>query len=348
MKTNRENIYDIAERAGVSIATVSRVMANHKNVSEKSRQKVMAAIAQSGYQPAYMTRRAEIAPKNALGIMVPTFAHSYFAQVLDEAEDEARKHGFSIFPQRIVAEPEANRRMVDRMLEARLKGVIFVGGITESRQTQLIAEIQRFQASIPVVAISPPVEGLNCIYLCNDLAGITAQAVRHLQMLGHKRIAYIGGGSQVISSGERGRGFLQEIEALKLPHNDYQHEAGFTPEDGELAILRLYSATDPALRPTALLAFNDMVALGALHQLGRMGIKVPEDVALIGCDNQFYSAYTSPTLTTLDLHISEHSRCAVKLLIGEMESPATPFTQVREPSLVIRESCGVKLGVRVM
>lgn len=345
-QTRNVNIYDIAQEAGVSIATVSRVLSNHPNVSEKSRAKVTAVIEKRQFRPAYMTRQAEAASKATLGIILPQFMHSYFAQVLDESEDEARRHGFSILPQRLVSDPAANKNMVDRMLDARLKGVIYVGGITESKQGELVSDLIRLRAAIPMVAISPPVPGLNCIYLCNDLAGITAQAVRHLQMLGHKRIAYIGGGSQIVASGERGRGFLEEIQALKLPQGDYQHEAGFNPEDGELAILRLYANATAKNRPTALLAFNDMVALGALRQLNRMGLKVPEDVALIGCDNQFFSAYTTPPLTTLDLHISEHSRCAVKLLLGEMESPATPFTQVREPTLVIRESCGVKLGVR--
>jgi DNA-binding LacI/PurR family transcriptional regulator len=346
MKENRRNIYDIAAEAGVSIATVSRVMANHPHVSAGSRAKVMEVIKKNHYQPGYRFCQNQMEHQNALGVIVPAYMHSYFAQVLDEAEDEARQHGFSLFPQRIVSDALANTQMIGRMIASRLKGVIYVGGITESKRNALITDLIRLQAALPVVAISPPVSGLNCIYLCNDLADITAQAVRHLQMLGHKRFAYIGGGSQIRSSGERGRGFLEEIEALKLPQGDYQHEAGFNPEDGELAVLRLYSNTTPASRPTALLAFNDMVALGALRQLNRMGLRVPEDVAVIGCDNQFFSAYTHPPMTTLDLHISEHSRCAVKLLIGEMESPATPFTQVREPSLIIRESCGVKLGVR--
>jgi len=131
-----------------------------------------------------------------------------------------------------------------------------------------------------------------------------------------------------------------------VPETPYHHEPGYTPEAGELAVLKMLSRLERAAWPTALVAINDMVALGALRQLHRMELRVPYDMAIVGCDNQFFSALTTPPLTTIDLQAAEHARTAVQVLLGEQKQASPPFTQVREATLIVRESCGVNLGRR--
>lgn len=128
---------------------------------------------------------------------------------------------------------------------------------------------------------------------------------------------------------------------------DNRTETGFTPQAGELCVTKLFSRLSAKERPTALIAINDLVALGALHQLHRLGLRVPEDVALIGCDNQFFTPFLDPPLTTVDLHPYDHGICAVSELAA-IHSGSEPlaFSQIRECSLIVRESCGAALGTR--
>jgi len=203
------------------------------------------------------------------------------------------------------------------------------------------------QKYMPVVVLNPPIEGFACTYLYNDLASAMRHAMRHLQALGHRRIAFLGGSSEISTSGIRGRLFLEEVAAHNLmPEARYHHEAGYTSEAGELAVLKMLSQLERSAWPTALIAINDLVALGALRQLHRMELRVPDDMAIIGCDNQFFSALVTPPLTTIDLQATEHARTAVQVLLSEQKQTSPPFIQVREATLIVRESCGVQLGRR--
>ena len=137
------------------------------------------------------------------------------------------------------------------------------------------------------------------------------------------------------------------MERLGLPADlEISTDAGFTPQAGELCVNRLLSATPEPDRPTALIAINDLVALGALRQLQRMGLRVPRDMALIGCDNQFFTPFLDPPLTTVDLHPFDHGVSAVEELIGALRGGTAIYSQIRECSLIVRESCGALLGPR--
>ena len=137
------------------------------------------------------------------------------------------------------------------------------------------------------------------------------------------------------------------MERLGLPADrEISSDAGFTPQAGEFCVNRLLSGLPRKEWPTAIIAINDLVALGALRQLHRMGIRVPEDMALIGCDNQFFTPYLSPPLTTVDLHPFDHGVSAIEELIGALKGDVHAYSQIRECSLIVRESCGALLGVR--
>lgn len=120
--------------------------------------------------------------------------------------------------------------------------------------------------------------------------------------------------------------------------------AGESALEGEACVTSLFAQLGGRARPTALVAFNDLVALGSLRQIKRMGLRVPEDVALVGCDNQFFAPYADPPLTTLDLHIEETSRLAMNLLVSAQTANLDGFAQYFEPTLIVRESCGFMTG----
>lgn len=340
-------IYDVAREAGVSIATVSRALSGRPHVSAKALASVQAAAERLHFRPNALARELGKGEGRTLGILLPEVTQPYYAALYTAADDEARENGYSTIlhrlPQRTLYQPHA----LDALIESRLAGILFLGGMVEGVREEVRALLDHLQRLMPVVAICSPMEEMNCICLHNDMASCTRKAVRHLYMLGHRRIAYLGGENDLTDSGGRGVGFLEESRALGLPEDSSRlHEGGYTPEAGEMAVLKILSSTEASGWPTALIAINDLVALGALKQLRRMGLRVPEDMAVIGCDNQFFSAYTDPPLTTIDLHPAEHARSAMQELLNACKTQTAPFVQTRETTMIIRESCGAPLGPR--
>ncbi|MDD3334797.1 MAG: LacI family DNA-binding transcriptional regulator [Eubacteriales bacterium] len=342
-------IYDIAKEAGVSTATVTRVMSGHASVRPSTREKVQAVIDLHGYTPSAIAQDLENGKNKTIGIILPEIINPYFAQLFNAADDEARQSGYSVWLNQLPSYERVEDSLVDDLIRRRLDGAFFMGGIWETQRPGLMEAINRLGQYMPIVALCPPQANLNCICLYNDLTSCVRHAVRHLHVLGHRRIAFIGGSLQVGGSGARGQGFLDELRALGLPDDPaYHHEGGFDAESGERAVQRLLSGLEKSRWPTALVAFNDLVALGAIKQLKQIGLKLPEDMAIIGCDNQFFCTYTDPPLTSMDLHPEEHARSAIRELLSAKDHNTPPFNLMRDATLVVRESCGAKLGYRKM
>ncbi|MEG0902239.1 MAG: LacI family DNA-binding transcriptional regulator, partial [Clostridia bacterium] len=312
-----------------------------------TRERVQAVIARHNYTPSSIARELERGQNKTIAVILPEVINPYFAQLFSAADDEARKNGYAVWLYQLPSNEAVEDSVVEDLIRRRLEGAFFVGGIWEAARPGLMDALKRLGQYMPIVAICPPMTNLSCICLYNDLVTCVQHAVRHLHVLGHRRIAFIGGSLQVGGSGARGQGFLAELRALGLPDDPaYHHEGGFDAESGERAVQRLLSGLERGRWPTALIAFNDLVALGAMKQLKQMGLKLPDEMAIIGCDNQFFCPYTDPPLTSMDLHPDEHARSAIRELISAKENDTTPFTLMRDATLVVRESCGAKLGYR--
>lgn len=345
MPQKRATIYDIAREAGVSAATVTRVLKGSSSVQEKTRARVQEVIDAHGYAPSTVARNLGSGNTKTLGIILPGIRNPYFAALASAADEEARLHGYSIWLYQLPREGELSARVVESLIARRLSGAFFIGGIHDVDRPDLRELLARLGKYMPIVAICPPREDLGFVCMYNDLDGAMRQAVRHLHLLGHRRLAMIGGARNIADSGARAVSFLDELSRLNLPLPPaYGHLGGDTAEDGMREIHRLMTVLTPESRPTAVIAYNDLVALGALHQLRQMGVRVPEDMAVIGCDNQFFCPYTAPPLTTIDMQTEEHARSAIRELLAASENRSAAI--VRDAVLVIRESCGAGLGWR--
>ncbi len=342
-------IYDIAKEAGVSAATVSRVLSGYQNVSPPTRERVTAIIDKYQFRPSSFARGMFQQAFRMLGFILPSIENPYYAALFTAAHEEARKANYSVLVYRTSTTESIDEATVGQLIAQRLDGVLLLGGIVESHQPHgdLLVSLTLLQRHIPLVTICPPIAGLDCINFHSDLSSSVRQSVRHLHALGHHRIAFLGGSYQSRSASERELGFLDEMRKMDLSTAYYQ-EAGHTPEAGELGVARLLAPISKEDQPTAIIAINDLVALGAMRQLKRMGLSIPQDMAIIGCDNQFFCPYTDPPLTTVDLRPAELGRVAVHQLLSEVEKRVEDlaFTQVKESTLIIRESCGAKLGRR--
>ena len=341
-------ILDVAARAGVSVATVSRVLSGG-SASQAARRKVEEAVRLLGYRPLSAARKTETAASvPSLALVLTDLTNPYYASLSAGAEQAAREAGYPL----IVYKAEANRwgedTIADRVLRLPAAGAVLVGtavetGTPEEIRRRLCTIAQR----IPIVTIGPRVEGVNCVNITSDLSVSVRKSIAHLVNLGHRRISFIGGSGGTRSSSARRRAYYEEMRRLSLtPDEEIGTEAGFTCQAGEFCVNRLFTDRKADARPTALIAINDLVALGALRQLQRMGLRVPEDAALIGCDNQFFTPFLNPPLTTVDLHPFDHGVTAVEELIGFIRGGGGSYSQIRECSLIVRESCGAALGYR--
>ena len=346
MEQRAVTISDVARAAGVSVATVSRVLSGG-GASAAAREKVEAAAREVGYRRPDAQKKAA-GPAHALALVLSTLTNPYYSMLCAGAEQAARQAGWPLVVYQAEFGRGAEERELERVLELPVCGAVLVGAPMEQGDTDGIRKrLCRIAQAMPIVTIGPRVEGVSCVNITSDLSLSVRKSLAHLVALGHRRIAFIGGVGDMRSSSARRRAYFMEMERLGLPtFGETVTDTGHTPQGGELSVNRLFSGAVPDKRPTALLAINDLVALGAMRQLQRMGLRVPEDVALIGCDNQFFTPYLNPPLTTVDLHPFDHGVSAIEELIGCLKGGGGSYSQIRECSLIVRESCGALLGVR--
>lgn len=343
MREKDITIHDVAREAGVSIATVSRALSGG-SVSAEAREKVEAAIRTVGY-----TVPDGKGNSRAIALVISSQTNPYYASMCQGATEEATRAGYlPVF----YSYPEGARcsQAVSDLLANRPAGVLLAGWMVENNEgmDQTRTALQRIQQAMPLVAIGPPIDGLECPRLTSDPSQCVRKSVAHLAMLGHRRVAFVGGDRTARFSNIRENTYLEEVERLGLVSRpDYVRLTGCTPPAGELGINMLLGGLERKDYPTAIFCINDMTALGALRQLHRMGLRVPEDMAVVGCDNTFFGQYLTPSLTSVDLHPKAHGRVAMAELIAMIQGGrAMSFNDSVEASLVVRESCGAHLGVR--
>jgi DNA-binding LacI/PurR family transcriptional regulator len=340
MSIGNLTILDIAREAGVSPATVSRVLAGHPHVSPKTRQAVQLVIDKYNFKPNGNAKGLLQGQTHLLGVIMPDITHPYYASIFSAAQDEANRQGYTVLLHRLAYNAMITDDFIDQLIERRLDGVLLSGGFIESTNpSDLPRVLTRLQQYMPIVTICPPIPGLSCVNIYTDLHGGVAKAVRHLAALGHRHLAFLGATGETRSVGEREQGFYAETRRLGL-RATVRHDSIHTPEQGEIATRALLEGLPRVQWPTALIAVNDLMALGALKELRRMGLSVPGDMAVVGCDNQFFSAYTDPPLTTIEVDTEGHGRSALAELLRARAEGAMPFTLVREATLVVRGSCG--------
>lgn len=343
MREKEITIHDVAREAGVSIATVSRAISGG-SVSAAAREKVEAAIRATGY----VTGPGKVNSR-VIALVISSPTNPYYASMYEGATAEAAMAGYlPVF----YSYPEGTRceQMAEDLLATRPAGVLLAGWSVERGENteQTRACLQRIQQAMPLVAIGPPIPGLECARLTSDPSQCVRKSISHLAMLGHKRIAFIGGDRTARFSNVRETTYYEEAQRLGLTiRPEYTKLTGVTAPAGELGINMLLGGLDRKDYPTAVFCINDLVALGAMRQLHRLGMKVPEDMAVVGCDNTFFAQYLTPSLTTVDLHPKAHGKAAVAELIESIQGGRViSFNDSVEASLVVRESCGAYLGVR--
>lgn len=338
---------DIADAAGVSQSTVSRVLTGAPNaipINPATRERILEVARQMRYRPNPLARGLRGAKTMLLGVIVREITDPFFSGCIDAISTEANRRGYNVVLGH--AHGRTDEAIALRaILETRHCDAILLLGDT-SDQPRLLEELR--DANFPVVALwqgMASMSGISVIDVDNRF-GIDA-LMDHLLGLGHRKIAFIGGafvGGRLIGDiGERRVAFLERLaaEGLELPEG-FVCDAPNTFAGGLSSLTALMALPD---RPTAVIATTDVLAVGALHAAGHLGLKVPEDVTVVGFDDLPMAEYTTPSLTTICMPIAQMAAAGVGAAVDEDHDRESVILQVLKPNLVIRESSGpVRIG----
>ncbi len=313
--TGRPKIGDVAALAGVSLGAVSAVLNEKGRLSEETRQRVREAIQQLGYRPDLYASNLARRQTSLFGVIVSNLQNPFFAETAQAVEDEARKHGFQISLMATNFSPEQHRAAVQQLLQARLAGLAVLTSEHDNTARDLV-----INSGVRAVLLDAGRPEGHCSVLRVDASGGMRSAVEHLIALGHRELLYVrnsqkAGGPPLRSHRLRDRGFAAAVRsssASKLrTHTVDVHGPG--ADAGEKAIADAWGK----LAFTAVIATTDMVAMGVYRALQDRGVRVPQDVSVIGFDNAYFSRFLSPPLTTVDVPRSEMSRIVVQSLMQE-------------------------------
>ncbi|WP_408893594.1 LacI family DNA-binding transcriptional regulator [Paenibacillus taichungensis] len=330
----KATIYDIAREAGVSIATVSQVINGKGKISEKRRAEIMEIMERLHYQPSAIAAALTGKQTYTLGLLVPDISNPYFAELARAVEDRSRQLGYSVVICSTDNKDERVERYLNLLQQKRVDGMMIGTGIDNA---EILSPL--LQQSIPVALIARhmPSLSVHTVAIDDRLGG--GLAAQHLLELGHIHVAVLSESFKVSSSQERVRGFREVLEKAGLSlEADQVRESSADLGSAKKEALVLLTEKN---RATGIFCCNDMQAIGALQAAKELGLRVPEDVSIIGFDNTILASVTSPPLTTIAQPIEDLGRRAVDLLIDELKNEEnSPQKIVLKPELVIRDSTG--------
>lgn len=325
------NIRQVAEQARVSTATVSRVLNGTAPVSEKITERVQAAIKKLNFYPNTHARTLGSGKSRMYGLIISDITNPFFSELVKEFENIAVAHGLEVVVGNTDYNLERMETCVRRMLERKVDGV----AIMTSEMAPGLGDIFS-QRGIPIVFLDNGRVGLRSSNIQLDFDGAVDLAIQHLSLLGHTRIAFISGPDELKSAQMRYQAFRNSMRQQKLPFvASLVRPGGGRPAGGRTAMLELLQLPSP---PTAVLAVNDVTAVGAISAIFQSGLRVPEDISVIGCDDTELSSFTHPPLTTIHVSRSDLATCAFMALFGVSQRGETGRAYKLDTTLVLRQS----------
>ena len=325
-------IKDVAREAGVSTATVSHVINKTRFVSEATRAKVLRAIEGCNYYPNANARSLASGRSNTLGLLISDISNPFFPELVKSIETVAFEKGHDVILANTDYDDERTLNNVRRFIERKVAGVALM---TSELDQGLIDELAR--CHVPVVFLDIGSAGVCMSNIVVDYEAGIGEAITHLHWLGHRRIAYIGGPARLRSAAKRLEAFRDSM-AHHLPDATPLeiYEGDFRLEGGRRAAREMLNASQLA---TAVVVANDMMALGVVQEFHERGLRVPEDISIVGFDDIAFAALSNPPLTTVCLPRVELGRKAVEALLATVEHPDQQGVEINVPTyLVLRDS----------
>ncbi len=335
----RATIRDVANTAGVSVSTVSRVLNAHPAVDSSLQKRVLAAVEQLGYQPNRWAQRLRSEMSSVIGLVISDIENPFFTSIVRGVEDVAYNHQMTVFLCNTDEDPRKQERYVDVMAEERVAGVIIAPAHGDS-----LGALQKLRDSgIPVVLLDRDIgaQKIDAVLVDNVAGAYTA--TKHLISVNHRRIALVNGDTRIKTFADRYEGYRNALADANIKLNkNYVVEVHPKIERSQQATIDLLQMKP---RLDAIFAANNLITIGALKALRQLKLKVPEEVALVGFDDMPWSSELYPSVTSIAQPTYELGREAAQLLMRRVQH-ADGFHQTitLHTRLIVRESCGAKLN----
>lgn len=332
-------IEDVSQRAGVSRATVSRVISNNGYASERAKAVVLKAVNELEYVPNVMARALKTRRSATLALLIPEIINSFYTTLARGAEDVANENGFHLILGNTDEKPEKEKAYVELMVASQVDGVLIASTGRSARPLKLLVERR-----VPVVLVDRVVDGFDADVVRGDNYNGAIILTKHLVDLGHREIALINGNANTSPAMDRLAGYREAMRCADIEVDPRNISFGtWFIEDAEA---RTQLLLDRAKSLTAIFGGNNFMAIGALRALRRRGIRVPEDIALVSFDDVEIAAEIDPFLTVMAQPAYSMGTLAMNLLLeridGKFQGP--PREVVLSPRLTTRRSCGATLA----
>lgn len=345
-------IKDIARAAGVSVSTVSHALSGNRPISEATRTRVLEAVAELGYRPNRLAQGLVSKTTRSLGLLVPDLANPFFSAMAEALEAQAQERGYSVILCNTNLDPQREADYLDVLLSRQVDGLLYFPG-TSVPNPGLQDALER---RTPIVVVDERLANVPGVFVDNVDGG--RQVGELLAKLGHYRILFLGGAESLPTVQDRLQGLRAGCASagvhVQLHTRFGAYRASFGYDSVHACVREGLLGRGATTAPTAIVAANDLIALGALRALRELGIQVPSDCSLIGFDGLEFTMLTTPSLTTVQQPTSLIARSAIGLLIDRInaslslqEHPlgARPAPQIVHPvSLIIRESVAAAPG----
>jgi LacI family transcriptional regulator len=324
------------------VATVSHVVNETRFVSEATRLRVQQAIAELRYVPSALARSLKSNRTHTVGMMIPNNSNPYFAEIIRGIEDTCYDAGFNVILCNSDDDPLKQSTYVRLLSEKQVDGLI----VLSSGSDVELLDTQR-TATMPQVVVDREIDELaaDLVEVNHEAGGLLA--TQHLLQLGHRRIACIAGPQTLSSARQRVQGYLRALHEAGVAADDrLMRSSDFTSAGGHAAMSSLLDAASPADRPSAVFASNDLMAIGAICAAAAEGLRIPDDLSVIGFDDIALAAFSNPPLSSIVQPKHATGVLAAQLLLKRIAQPDRELQRaILQPTLMVRQSTGPHGGM---
>lgn len=338
MSNKTITVYDIAKEAGVSPATVSRVLTNNARVSEDKKNRILEVIRKYDFEPNGLARSLSKQETKTIGMIVPDIRNPYYSTICVECEVEASKFGYNMILCNTINDFNTESVHLRNLTEKHVDAIILVGGSVDeiNPDPSYIALINKISKKTPII-IGGELAGTNCYRVEAEETHGMKHLIPYLVNTGHKEIAFVGGFDRVIPTNKKRIALKRLLSEFHIPYQEeYIVDSDYSIEGGYEGISKLYNLTK---LPTVIIAINEFVAMGILKFLHEKEIEVPQDISLVAFDDTYFSEVVTPNLTSINYNLKVYAENIMDTTISVLSKNETEKIKCVETYLTIRRSC---------